>query len=420
MRPRREDPLLLCDVLLHDVRLQRPVERRRVDALTLRGREEERERDDGGATDRHRGRDVAERDPIEQGLEVVEGVGGDAAAADLALAPRVVGVQPHQRGHVEGHREPRLPVVDQEPVARVRLGRRAVAGELAHRPDPAAVHARVGAARERIDAGLPELRVGIPVVEVVGTDDRRNGSPDRERWDRSLHGAGIVRSSPFEDTGRCGTRRDARGPGRWGVLACGPWASEPSRWMGCTRGGAGCSKPLATIGWFAVRVLAFCFGACLAVNVVGAIRHPGFDPNLWWVDLRSIPWWGRQLMPAAMGVVLLSYGLRPGMDERRRVVSLVVVGCGIAVALADAIRYYALWREGTVGGASVRARVPGGRRHAGAVRVGDAATAPGAAGSSPSAIAGTVSARRRACGRRLRSRGLSTMTRPARARDTSP
>ena len=104
--------------------------------------------------------------------------------------------------------------------------------------------------------------------------------------------------------------------------------------------------------WFAVRVLAFLFGACVLVNVVGALRHPRFDPNIWWVDLRFLPAWGRQVLPGAMGIVLIAYTVRPEMDERRRLLSRVVVGCGLAVALADAIRYFAIWRGGTVEGAS--------------------------------------------------------------------
>ncbi len=105
VRPRREHPLLLRDVLLEDVGLERAVEGRPVDSLLLGGREEEREHDDRRTADRHRRRDVAERDPVEQRLEVVEGIRGDAAAADLALAPRIVGVQAHERRHVERDRE---------------------------------------------------------------------------------------------------------------------------------------------------------------------------------------------------------------------------------------------------------------------------------------------------------------------------
>ena len=87
VRARREDPFLLRDVLLEDVGLQR-ARRAATHATPCRSAvgQEERERDDGRPADRHRGGDVAERDAVEQRLEVLERVGRDAAAPDLALA----------------------------------------------------------------------------------------------------------------------------------------------------------------------------------------------------------------------------------------------------------------------------------------------------------------------------------------------
>jgi hypothetical protein len=142
--------------------------------LLLGGREEEREHDDRGATDRHRRRDVPEGDPVEQRLEVVERIGGNAAATDLSLAPRIVGVQAHERRHVERDRKAGLAMLGQEAVPGVRLRRRAVAGELAHRPEPAPVHRGVGAAGEREGARFSELLVRLPTVEVARPDDRRD------------------------------------------------------------------------------------------------------------------------------------------------------------------------------------------------------------------------------------------------------
>ena len=62
---------------------------------------------------------------------------------------RRVGVVAHQRGHVEGRAEARLAVLEQVVEALVGLLGGAEAGELAHRPQPPAVHRRVDAARER-------------------------------------------------------------------------------------------------------------------------------------------------------------------------------------------------------------------------------------------------------------------------------
>ena len=104
---------------------------------------------------------------------------GDAAPADLALAARVVGVEAHQRRHVERDRQPALSVLEQEPVPRVRLRRRAEAGELPHRPERAPVHRGVDAARERERARRAQPLGGVPAVEVVGAVDGLGiGSPD--------------------------------------------------------------------------------------------------------------------------------------------------------------------------------------------------------------------------------------------------
>ena len=115
-----------------------------------------------GRVDRHRDADVAEVDALEQRLHVVERVDGDALAPDLAERARVVGVVAHQRRHVERRREPGLAVVEQVAEALVGLLGGAEARELAHRPQPPAVHRRVDAARERRDSP------GTPICSRVG------------------------------------------------------------------------------------------------------------------------------------------------------------------------------------------------------------------------------------------------------------
>ena len=88
--------------------------------------------------------------PREERLHVGERVDGDALAPDLAERAGVVRVVAHERRHVEGGREPGLTVLREVAEALVRLLRGAEAGELAHRPQPPAVHRRVHPARERV------------------------------------------------------------------------------------------------------------------------------------------------------------------------------------------------------------------------------------------------------------------------------
>ncbi len=70
---------------------------------------------------------------------------------------RVVGVVAHLRRQIEGDAQAVDALREQVAVARVRLGGRAKPGVLPHRPQPAAIHRRLDAAREREFAGEAEL-----------------------------------------------------------------------------------------------------------------------------------------------------------------------------------------------------------------------------------------------------------------------
>lgn len=39
----------------------------------------------------------------------------------------------------------------------------------------------------------------------------------------------------------------------------------------------------------AARALALCLGCFSLLNLIGNFRLPGFDANLWWIDLRALP-----------------------------------------------------------------------------------------------------------------------------------
>ena len=179
----REAPLLLGDVLLEDVGLDRPAQPVARHARLLGRHHVERHHDRRRRVDRHRHRDLAEVDAAEQRLHVVERVDRHALAPDLAERARVVGVVAHQRRHVERRAQAGLPVVEQVAEALVGLLGGPEAGELAHRPQPAAVHARVHAARERRLAREPDpLLERADVLRRVERSDRLT----RERRERRL------------------------------------------------------------------------------------------------------------------------------------------------------------------------------------------------------------------------------------------
>src|SRR5205823_15068183 len=66
-----------------------------------------------------------------------------------------------KRGHVERGREARLAVGEKVAEALVRLLGSPEAGELPHRPEPAPVHRRVHAPREREHAWIAEVAVVV-------------------------------------------------------------------------------------------------------------------------------------------------------------------------------------------------------------------------------------------------------------------
>ncbi len=162
----REDVLLLRDVLLQDVRLDRPAQLGRRHALLLADSDVEREQDRGRRVDGHRRRHLSERNALEEGLHVRERIDRDALATDLAERALVVRVVAHQRRHIERGREPGLAVLEQITEALVRLRRGAEARELAHRPELPAVHRGIDTARERMDTRIAEVAVVVDVDRV--------------------------------------------------------------------------------------------------------------------------------------------------------------------------------------------------------------------------------------------------------------
>ncbi len=196
VRLRAEEPLLLRDVLLEDVRLERAVEGGRVDALALGGDDVHAEDGDGRSADRHGRGDVAQRDVPEQGLHVGGRVDGDPAVPDLAEGAGIVGVAAHQRGHVERHREAPAAVGQNQLVALVGLPRVAEPGELADRPGAAPVAGRIQAAREGILARPADPLEALVPVAGAGAVDRLHGIPGERREVRLTLERGVVPGLP--------------------------------------------------------------------------------------------------------------------------------------------------------------------------------------------------------------------------------
>ncbi len=254
-----EAPLLLSDVLLEDVGLDgagQALGRGGVHGVGLGGDHVEGEHDGGGRVDGHRHGHLAEVDSGEERLHVVERVHGGALAADLSERARVVGVVAHERGHVEGGGQPGLAVLEQVAEALVGLLAGAEAGELAHGPQPPAVHGGVDAARVGELAGEPDGVLGAALAgargQVGGGVELAHGLAG-ERGDalllRVLGGFGAdrhghfnaIRSASLRFGVHVGVAQGALRAGGLGARAgcAAGLALQPRRGAQARRGGAG-------------------------------------------------------------------------------------------------------------------------------------------------------------------------------------
>ena len=164
--PRRENVRLLRDVFLENVVLDRSAKLLPRHALLFGDGQVHRPQDRGRRVGRHRSADLVERNALEQRFHVGQRIDGDAALADFAFRHRMVGVVTHQRRQMESDGKSRLAVLQQVVISAIGLLGRAEAAELPHRPELAAVHRFVNAARVGWLAGIAEIAVVIEVVDV--------------------------------------------------------------------------------------------------------------------------------------------------------------------------------------------------------------------------------------------------------------
>ena len=169
-RARREDVVPARAVLLEHVVLDGATELRAGHSLFLGHQLVEEQEQRGRGVDRHRRRDLAERDPFEEELHVGDRVDRDAGPPHLAGGTRVVGVVAELRRKVEGDREARLAALEEIAEPLVRLDRRPEAGVLPNRPRPAAVHVLVGPAGKGVFARRLEVDAFDVVLGVDGLE----------------------------------------------------------------------------------------------------------------------------------------------------------------------------------------------------------------------------------------------------------
>jgi len=94
------------------------------------------------------------------------------------------------------------------------------------------------------------------------------------------------------------------------------------------------------------RGLALFFGAFTLLNVVGALRTPGFDENVWWIDLHLLPQAAALVFLVAAALALIGYAVRPRMARWRRIALLVLAGLCAGATAWNGVDFYLPWSRG--------------------------------------------------------------------------
>ena len=102
--------------------------------------------------------------------------------------------------------------------------------------------------------------------------------------------------------------------------------------------------PLAAVA----RGLALFLGAFTALNVVGMLRVPLFDANVWWVDPPSVPRWAGLALYCAVALALVAYAVAPRMAAWRRWTTVALCAAFAAMAVLNAVDFYTVWGDGVI------------------------------------------------------------------------
>ena len=88
--------------------------------------------------------------------------------------------------------------------------------------------------------------------------------------------------------------------------------------------------------------LALFFGSFALLNLIVGFRSPGFDANLWWIDLRLLPPFVANSLIAFVSVVLIAFSVRPPISRPRQ---FVTAGCAFVVLFLALVNTGQFYRE---------------------------------------------------------------------------
>jgi vancomycin permeability regulator SanA len=96
------------------------------------------------------------------------------------------------------------------------------------------------------------------------------------------------------------------------------------------------------------RGAALFFGLFALCNLVGELRTPGFDQNIWWLDLRPLSTSISAGLLGVAGLLLVWWALRPAASAWRRWATVVALAALTVVAVKNGVTFYRVWHEGSI------------------------------------------------------------------------
>lgn len=102
-----------------------------------------------------------------------------------------------------------------------------------------------------------------------------------------------------------------------------------------------------------LRGFALFLGTFALFNLGGALALPTFDATIWWIDLSLLPSPLRPAFLLVFGASLIAFAVRPSMGPARRIMSAVLAGAALAIALVNTWEYFSLRAAGSITGSAV-------------------------------------------------------------------
>ena len=96
------------------------------------------------------------------------------------------------------------------------------------------------------------------------------------------------------------------------------------------------------------RGVALFFGLFALANLVGELRTPGFDQNIWWLDLRPLSSGVSAGLLGLTGLLLVWWALRPAAPAWRRWLTAAALAALAVVAVKNGVTFYRVWHEGLI------------------------------------------------------------------------